>query len=470
MPLPCLARPYPALCYPVTRCRQSVTHELTAVRVFLFCGFYEYSTWCALKEGLGHIPTYSTFDEEFPIYEKILHAKSFGRKETLYTSGFQIVPPTRYFGLNQLPHYAATLRFVKTLMEIGLPVRLSTCRYAIDASQTIQTIPTLGAFLSLNLLCYLNDSTHFKFFYRNFASCGPGSRSFLRRIFGKQAIDSVAAEEAGLVWLHENQWRYWARLGVDPPYATGIPGIRPGMRCLDFENALCWCHRYVADASKFSWSSFANLPLPTYDPTITDLSDFPAWCENEKDKGSSSSALLKGDYDEAKEKLLVVKNEQGDLEEVYEVEKVVCRLGSYVSRTNNGLFRVRWKGYPPEDDTWERESTLRDGAEEVSWRWPMGCGSPMSLLKSRSMLTMPGVTRLARLGTACVGNHCPDQDRNAMDKARYRGYGRSQERAGVKRCSGTSGMLCDTTYHKRTHMPDYNEPYLVPEWTPLYAF
>lgn len=253
-------------------------------------------------------------------------------------------------------------------METRLPERLASCRYAVDASKTLQTIPTLGAFLSLNILCYLNDTTHFKFFYRNFASCGPGSRGFLERIFGKSAINSVAAEEAGLVWLYENQWRYWARLGFDPPYASGIPGIRPGMRCLDMENALCWCHRYLADSTKHSWSSFADLPQPSYDPAKTELADFPAWCVNKGDEGSSSSAMLKGDYDEAKEKLPGVKNEEGDLEEVYEVEKVVCRLGSRIGGRKDGLFRVRWKGYPPEDDTWERESTLKDGAQEVSNR------------------------------------------------------------------------------------------------------
>jgi hypothetical protein len=92
----------------------------------------------------------------------------------------------------------------------------------------LQTLPTLGGFLSLNILCMLNQTPHFDWPYRTFASCGPGSRKCLQRMFGKEVINSVAMEEAGLRWLSDNQWRYWARLGIDPTYANDVPGIRPG--------------------------------------------------------------------------------------------------------------------------------------------------------------------------------------------------------------------------------------------------
>ncbi len=73
-----------------------------------------------------------------------------------------------------------------------------------------------------------------------------------------------------------------------------------------------------------------------------------------------SEAALVGDYDEERAKLggLV---EVGEI--VYEVEKVVARKGGRGDR--DGLFRDRWKGYTPEEDTWERESGLKEGAEEV---------------------------------------------------------------------------------------------------------
>jgi hypothetical protein len=358
--------------------------ELTAVRLFLYCGFHEHSTWTTLVAALGYVPRWSTFVADLPIYERALHTRSFIHRKTLYTSGFQLVPPTRYYGLN-LPHYAATLRFVKSLMDSGLPHRLMATCFAVDASHLLQSFPTLGPFLSLAILCYLNDSAGFKWFWRDFASCGPGARGYMQKIFGKAAINSVAAEEAGLRWLRENQWVIWKRLGKDPPYAKTIKGIRPGMRCLDIENALCWCHRYVVDYTKNGWKSLADVPLPARtavgrprvkredgygadagegdddDDHETEFeADEPAWCEREEDVGGSSKAVQKGDYDEIKERL--PPTDEG--EEVYEVEKIVCRKGQRGGK--DGLFRVRWKGWAPEDDTWERASSLKDGAGEVS--------------------------------------------------------------------------------------------------------
>ncbi len=206
--------------------RGDQSHEEICFRIFLFCGFYEDSTWDEIVAGLGKTPTWKGFD--LKRYESILHQKSIIRREKIYYGGFQLVPPTVYFRSGgTLPHYAATLRFVMSLMKSGMPAKVLECRYAVDASYILRTAPSNGAFLSLNMICYLNDSPQLRFFYRNFASCGPRSRSYLQRIFGKSVINSTPMEEAGLSWLYENQWRYWARLGVDPPHAWKI-GLRRG--------------------------------------------------------------------------------------------------------------------------------------------------------------------------------------------------------------------------------------------------
>ena len=325
-----------------------------SVRIFLFCGFYNFETWDDLVSSLGEVPRWKNFD--LAKYEAILHIRSAIRRQKLYTPSFQIVPPVIYFG-RKLPHYAATLRFIMSLMEMGMPERLRSCSYAIDASYILQTAPTLGPFMSLNMLCYFNDTPHVKFSYRDFASCGPGSRFFLRKMFGKRTINSVAMEEAGLRWLYEHQWRYWARIGSDPPHAWDL-GVRPGMRVLDFENALCWCHRYVNGYQQKGYASLADVSHPRYDPSVTDVASMPAWCEEQRQIGDVNKTRFKDDYEEERGKLECLG------EEVYEVEKVVCRKGSRDDR--DGLFRVRWKGYPPEDDSWERASSLRNGAEEVS--------------------------------------------------------------------------------------------------------
>ena len=247
-----------------------------------------------------------------------------------------------------------------SLMKMGLPGRLRGVKFAADASNVIRTIPTLGGFLSLNMLCYLQSSPHLSFDYRDFASCGPGSRIFLQAMFGP-GINSVAMEEAGLQWLQENQWTYYASIGVDPPHAWEL-GIRPGMRVLDFENALCWCHRYVHEYLNKDYSSFADLPMPE---TRNDEFHAPAWCEEEKDVLNPSRPVFVDDYDQAK--LKAENPEIEDQQGTWEVEKVVGRLGNRTDK--DGLLRVRWKGYPPEEDTYERVSSLMEDAEEATKEW-----------------------------------------------------------------------------------------------------
>ena len=47
---------------------------------------------------------------------------------------------------------------------------------------------------------------------------------------------------------------------------------------------------------------------------------------------------------------------QEDNDKIYEVEGIV---NSNTDDNGNVLYRVRWKGFPPNKDTWEPESHLR---------------------------------------------------------------------------------------------------------------
>lgn len=222
-----------------------------AVRVFLYCQFYNADSWAVLcGAATGDVPSWKTFEKDLPAMEAALHDLSIKQKKKIYLGGFQLVPPTVYFdpALNRnrdknIYNFAASLRLVMAMMECGHPAQLKRCRYAVDASNVLQTIPTLGGFLSLNILCFLNDTNNFTWLYRDFATCGPGSRNYLRRIFGP-CISNGEMEDAGLKWLTEQQFKYYARLGQDPLHEWEN-GLRPGMRVLDVENALCWAHRYV---------------------------------------------------------------------------------------------------------------------------------------------------------------------------------------------------------------------------------
>ena len=177
-------------------------------------------------DGLGETPSWKNFSLEK--YEAILYQRLIVEKKKIYYGGFQIVPPVRQFG-GALPSYSASLRLVKAMMEMGLPAQLNGLKYAVDVSEVIMSVPTFGGFMSMCLLIILNEVPGWTFYYRDFATCGPGSRGYLQRLFGKEVINNKAMEEAGLRWMFQNQWRYYARLNLDPPHAWTL-GIRPGLR------------------------------------------------------------------------------------------------------------------------------------------------------------------------------------------------------------------------------------------------
>ncbi|WVQ69674.1 uncharacterized protein L199_007894 [Kwoniella botswanensis] len=343
-------------------------------RLFLYCMFYNESTWNELcSVSTGGLPTWQHYVTDLPAYEGVLYRLSTVEKKKIYYGGFQLVPPTIYFTDNRnrnkdMPHFAASLRLVLAIMLTSLPTKLLECSYAVDASYLLQTIPTFGGFLSLNILCYLNDTSNYTWYYRNFATCGPGPRSYLGRMFGgKSVINSLPMEEAGLIWLYEHQWKYWARIGEDPPHAEEL-GLRPGMRVLDIENALCWCHRYVNAYEKKGYGNFSQMRNPTYDKEMTDNTHEPHWCIEEKWLKSTSKVIYKDDLDEISRKLghVVVEGKE-DEENVYEVEKIITRRQG--TKLKDGWFRVRWKGYTPEEDTWEKQSSIKQGAEESLQDW-----------------------------------------------------------------------------------------------------
>lgn len=111
----------------------------------------------------------------------------------------------------------------------------------------------------------------------------------------------------------------------------------------------------------------------------------PAWCDEESQLSSFNRTSFIGDYEEESAKL------QEEEEGVYEIEKIICRKGHRTDR--DGLFRVRWKGYPPEDDTWERGSSLKEeGAEDVlkEWiEWEEGVWATVARITKENPYTRP---------------------------------------------------------------------------------
>lgn len=227
-------------------------------------------------------------------------------------------------------------------MSVGAGYRVIGCNSVTDRCHAAPDANIVTPPLPLHsLLCYSSDSPHVNLDDRDFASCGPGSRATLQKIFGP-CINSVLMEEAGLKWLERNQWRYWARLGEDPPVCPGLG--RSGLSVLAIENALCWHHKYLRAQSQ---AGAALAPPPVFVQSETDLACRPA---------------DEPDPDDWKQQVGCEAEADGS----YEIEKIV-------NVKNDNQYRVRWAGYPPEQDTWEHRSTLQATAKEalqdfVDWR------------------------------------------------------------------------------------------------------
>lgn len=71
-------------------------------------------------------------------------------------------------------------------------------------------------------------------------TCGPGSRNYLRQIFGN---DVSGIENEAIAYLHITQNDHFERMGItDPP---SLSPDRPGVSYVDIEHSLCECHKYV---------------------------------------------------------------------------------------------------------------------------------------------------------------------------------------------------------------------------------
>lgn len=113
-------------------------------RVFLYNVFSNTETYARWEKELGEVPSLKNFD--VAAYTKILDpvVAAGGR---IYSSGFQLVPPTNVFP--KMSGHAASLRLLKLMVDVGLAERIQKCKYIVDASALVQTLPTLGGFLSL---------------------------------------------------------------------------------------------------------------------------------------------------------------------------------------------------------------------------------------------------------------------------------------------------------------------------------
>ncbi|KAI0629256.1 hypothetical protein C8Q77DRAFT_1236909 [Trametes polyzona] len=311
-------------------------------RVMLFRSFNKMETWELLVEHFGEV-TWRDFDVN--AYEDVLSEEQ--QKNPLYGHAY-IIPSPKLGGRANASNH---LRLVQLMMEEDLPGQLQKVHHLKDAHGRIGLFPGMGDFMALQLLLDLNMTAHFNYPEDEWVALGPGSLACLQKIFGP-AVRGFELD--ALRYLHRTQHAHFARLRVRPDRIPRIPGRAAGLSMVDIEHALCECEKYsralhpsiVGKRLKVAKRAFVPRPEP-----IT--ADVPAhWLKSPRVRRENLT------YQDA----FVIGGEQH-----YEVSHIVAE-----KRNQSGSdprYLVRWMGWPPEDDTVERESVLADGAPDVLEEW-----------------------------------------------------------------------------------------------------
>ncbi|CBQ69937.1 conserved hypothetical protein [Sporisorium reilianum SRZ2] len=400
--------------YVLTQVVQDGPQELEEVcfRIFLFRSFARISTYKVIKSALGGPPTLAGFSPA--AYENIL-LPHIGAGNPVYGSSYFIPAPREF--RTQYP-FQSTLRLVQLMIRTKLPEKLAGVHHMRDAHALLTLYPSLGPFLAMQLLLDLNLSEHFDFSEEEFAACGPGSRNCLVDIFGKFVS---GFELDAMRWIQDNQEEYWAKYGItDVPHLC--PARKPGLNVVDIEHTLCEVFKYrraksrleappmvgrpskrggkrgrppvrrapsvAATAAATSTATATASPRPVKqedDQDGVDGLDFERIRSNGSKTSSATTDKVKtfsatGDTitGHLPAKWLVPRPPEAyerpppidRTEQVYEVSHIVS-----ITPTHSKCL-VRWKGFGPEDDTWENTDELVNGgareAVDEFLRWVEG--------------------------------------------------------------------------------------------------
>ncbi|TFK53460.1 hypothetical protein OE88DRAFT_1676654 [Heliocybe sulcata] len=305
-----------------------------AFRVMLFRTFNRISTWELLQAGIGPL-TWRSFDVD--TYAEVL-GEAAESGIALYASAY--IMPAPQLGMKR--NYENHLILLRQMMQEDLPKRLQKVKHLENAHEMITSYPSMGDFTAFQLLLDLNMMPHYGFSEDTWVSCGPGSASGLRKIFG----DGVKGiESAAMAYLRDTQHEHFKRLGITEP-----PSLRPGrlgVSLVDLEHSLCECDKY------------SRVKHPNIKGKRTAI----------KAMFRAQSGRLTADLPERWASELMpecsILTDTDDDNTEYEVSHIVREA---LAEDGAVIYLVRWTGYGPEDDMWFEEEDLR-GAPEVLEAW-----------------------------------------------------------------------------------------------------
>ncbi|KAH9935906.1 uncharacterized protein BXZ73DRAFT_45319 [Epithele typhae] len=312
-------------------------------RVLLFRFFSKIETWEFLEERFDL--TWRNFDLE--AYEKaLIEYQDAGN--TLYTPAYLNTIPKKLIGGKE--NFSRHLRILELMMNMDLPGRLKRVEHMQDAHGIISLYPGMGEFMAMQVLLDLNMTTHFNFFEDEWVALGPGSSDCLKRMFGEgvrgHEVEAIRA-------LHDMQADQFIRRHTAPENIPCLFDDRNDRKfkltMVDIEHALCECGKYSRHAR----------------PQPSDKNGGRRY--SGRYRQVALTATIPSHWFDPAQVFDYNKPDPLDGRDVYEVSHIVAEKKGQKSRDR--LYRIRWVGWGPEADTWERRSALVENAPDVLREW-----------------------------------------------------------------------------------------------------
>ena len=217
------------------------TNDELFFRIVLFKLFNRISTWEALEDALGPI-TWHAYD--FLKYDAVL-SSLLSARQPIYSPAYMMPSGNRHWGYQR--KHQNHLAMLNQMIEDYVPSRLATTTRMQEGFEILESYPTLGPFLSYQLITDINYSELVDYSEMEFVVPGPGAVSGLRKCF----TDSGGLNDAELIrFVCDRQDLEFQRLNLNFIDLWGRP-----LQLIDCQNLFC-------EIDKYSRVAFPQIKVP----------------------------------------------------------------------------------------------------------------------------------------------------------------------------------------------------------------
>jgi hypothetical protein len=205
----------------------------TFIRVLLFKLFNRIETWDAVRGQVGEIVA-ATFDIE--TIGSVL-SSAMRRGDRIYSAAY-IMPSPQTFGSKR--KHENHLRLLSAMLEDEADVKVVTARSMREAFEVLVAYPSIGPFLSYQLVTDLNYTEDLHFREDEFVVPGPGALDGLMKCFSNTG--DLSPPEI-IRWTMETQAHQFGERSIDFEDLWDRP-----LQLIDCQNLYCEVDKYARAA------------------------------------------------------------------------------------------------------------------------------------------------------------------------------------------------------------------------------